>query len=390
MAQEIIVQKYGGSSVSDVRSIKKVALFIKSCLSAESKIVAVVSAMGHTTNELIALAHDVCSEPPKRELDMLISCGERSSMALLAMALNDIGVKAMSLTGSQSGIITDDNHHGAEIIAIKPERVLQAFSDHQVVIIAGFQGVSEKREITTLRRGGSDTTAVAMAAAIDAKVCEIYTDVPGVTVSDPRIVKSASILPTISFTQMESMALYGARVLAHDAIRLAKEFNVTLRVLKTGERNGGTKIQGKSLMLQEEPMALTHLRALIRITMPPAQFENLKNEAYFLCGRLSDEAIVAYTSNDISQELIGNRSHIDVGLALITIHFRKNHAIYPLLARLNQVMTQQKIACVDLIISGSEIFVIVNDDDLNRALPIFRESITRSLESAVVPTEPSL
>lgn len=146
MALEIIVQKYGGSSVADTDRIKKVAHFIKSSLHDDVNIVVVVSAMGQTTNELIALAHDISADPPKRELDMLISCGERSSMALLAMALVDIGVSAISLTGSQCGIITDDNHHRAEIIAIKPHRVVDALAEHRVVIIAGFQGVSEKEK----------------------------------------------------------------------------------------------------------------------------------------------------------------------------------------------------------------------------------------------------
>src|SRR5580700_7478344 len=176
----IVVQKFGGSSVATPQKIKSVASFIKQKLGLAERICVVVSAMGHTTNELIKLAHAVNANPSKREMDMLISCGERSSMSLLAMALHDLEVSAISLTGSQSGIITDENHSGAKIVAIKPERVFQAFKTHQVVIVAGFQGMSRAREITTLKRGGSDTTAVAMAAALKAQCCEIYTDVPGV------------------------------------------------------------------------------------------------------------------------------------------------------------------------------------------------------------------
>lgn len=370
MTARIIVQKFGGSSVADALRLKRVAGFIASSLRDDVKIVVVVSAMGHTTNELIALAHDVSANPPKRELDMLISCGERSSMALLAMALNDIGVSAISLTGSQSGIITDDNHSGAEIVAVKPERVFHALEQHRVVIIAGFQGVSGKKEITTLRRGGSDTTAVAMAAALEAEVCEIYTDVPGVMDSDPRIVASATMLPTVTFKQMETMALYGARVLAHDAIRLAAQFNVALRIAKTGDRFGGTSITGVVLKGDgEQQIALTHLRALVRMTVPCAEFEAMKNDGgYFLCGYLRDNAVVAYISNDISQELLAKPSQVDAGLALITLHIGKNQMAFLVLQRLNQLMQHHDIAFEDLIISGTEIFLLVKDEDLNRAL----------------------
>lgn len=191
---DIVVQKFGGSSLSTPEKVKDVAGFIKRRLQSAERICVVVSAMGHTTNELIRLAHAINKNPSKRELDMLISCGERSSMALMAMALHDQGITAISLTGSQSGIITDENHAGAEIKAIRPERVHQAFLEHQVVLIAGFQGMSRKKEITTLKRGGSDTTAVAMTAALNAQVCEIYTDVSGVMDIDPSVSPAAQII----------------------------------------------------------------------------------------------------------------------------------------------------------------------------------------------------
>lgn len=377
MTRSIIVQKFGGSSVADCARIKSVAGFIKSCLQSDMKIVVVVSAMGHTTNELIALAHEVSAEPPKRELDMLISCGERSSMALLAMALNDIGVRALSLTGSQSGIITDEKHSGAEIIAIKPQRVLEAFTNYDVVIIAGFQGVSEQREITTLRRGGSDTTAVAMAAAINASMCEIYTDVAGVMDCDPRIVVNATMLPTISFATMESMALYGARVLAHDAIRIAREFGVTLRIAKTGDAQHGTQIGRVSLKHAEKPrIALTHLRACLRVVMPPSLFATIKHDAnYFLCGSLRDTMMVAYVSNDLSQELREMPSNIDAKLALITLHVRCNQEAFSILSRVFDLMNQHDITCEDLIMNGAEIFIVVKDEELSRALTIFHEGL---------------
>lgn len=369
---DVIVQKYGGSSVAEPRLIRAVAKYIKSCLRGDKRIVVVVSAMGHTTNELISLAHRVCADPPKRELDMLISCGERSSMALLAMALNAIDVKALSLTGSQSGIITDDNHSGAEIIAIKPGRVIDALFNHEVVIIAGFQGISEQKEITTLRRGGSDTTAVAMAAALNAKVCEIYTDVAGVMDVDPRIIQNASILPTLTFEDMESMALYGAKVLAHDAIRLARSFGIAVRIAKTGEPQVGTNIGFRELPVdnQKSLIAITHLRALLRICIPFDSCDRLKNVGgYFLCASVRDSNLIAYISNDISQELVGEKSSsIDAGLALITIHLRKNQLALSILSKINRLMVSESITCEDLIIGGKEIFMVVRDEQLNHAL----------------------
>ncbi|HXW60748.1 MAG TPA: aspartate kinase, partial [Myxococcota bacterium] len=240
---DIVVQKFGGSSVATPEKIREVALFIKERLTSVPRICVVVSAMGHTTNELLRLAHEVNSNPSKRELDMLISCGERTSMALLAMALHGQGISALSLTGSQSGIITDEEHSGAEIVAIRPERVHQAFALNQVVLIAGFQGMSRSKEITTLKRGGSDTTAVAMAAALGAKACEIYSDVCGVMDIDPRVIETAEILPEITLSEMSAMSLYGAKVMAYDAALLAEKLGIELLIAKTGDQKGGTSIR---------------------------------------------------------------------------------------------------------------------------------------------------
>ena len=181
----IVVQKYGGSSVADTGKLKQVAALIKQRRDEGFRLCVVVSAMGQTTNELLAKANDVSTTLPRRELDMLLSCGERASMALLAMALDDLGVPSISFTGSQSGIITNDQHSNARILEVRPYRVQDELEKDKVVIIAGYQGVSYKKEITTLGRGGSDTTAVAMAAALDAHACEIYSDVSGVFSADP-------------------------------------------------------------------------------------------------------------------------------------------------------------------------------------------------------------
>lgn len=377
----VIVQKFGGSSVADAKKIKQVASFIKSSLHDDLRICVVVSAMGHTTNELINLAHQVCNDPPKRELDMLTSCGERSSMALLAMALHDIGVRAMSLTGSQSGIITDEHHSGAEIIEIKPNRVHDAFFMHQVVIVAGFQGMSLKREITTLRRGGSDTTAVAMAAALNAQCCEIYTDVKGVMDADPRIIENALVLPTITFDQMEAMALYGAKVLAHDAIRLAKEKNVLLHIKKTGDDDVGTRIEKDVSSQQERRFALTHLRALIRFSIPLHSLDDFKNRAgYFLCGAQLGDNFVGYISNDISQEMVDIKSaHIDRGLALITVHLMRNQFAFSVLSEIKRTLFRHDITLHDLLVGHNEIFLVIDDSALKKALTSIHKQLVEEL-----------
>lgn len=374
-----IVQKYGGSSVATPEKIKAVAQFIRKNLSESdnAQICVVVSAMGHTTNDLLRLAHEVSANPIKRELDMLISCGERSSMALLAMALNDIGVSAMSLTGSQSGIITDDNHNGATIIAIKPERVIDAFSTHRVVIVAGFQGVSDKKEITTLRRGGSDTTAVALAYGLRADVCEIYTDVPGVMDVDPKIVELAQVIPEITFNEMEGMALYGAKVMAHDAMLLAKQFGVAVRVKKAFANTPGTLIHDLNRVLDDKRViSLTHLRGMIRLNL--SNTESIENHAgYFLCGAQREHGMVAYVSNDISQELV--EQNVEAGLALITLHLCHNQFGFSVLSTINTILRENKIAASDIIVGRSEIFLVVNDAQLQQSLELLHAKLLRSL-----------
>jgi aspartokinase len=272
----ITVKKFGGSSVATPEKIKAVAGFLKTALDQGERILVVVSAMGQTTNDLLKLSQEIAKNPIKRELDMLLSCGERASMALLAMALQEIGVLAISLTGSQSGIITDNVHAGAQIQAIRPHRVMDAFIEHQVVIIAGFQGMSLQKEVTTLRRGGSDTTAVAMAAALNASRCEIYTDVPGVMTADPNIIDSAVLLPTVTFNELCQMSLFGAKVMAHDAARLAKMWGVNLIVAQTGATEVHTAVLEFSLVKEQNAVtAITHCAELVRFAMPLSDFLSL-------------------------------------------------------------------------------------------------------------------
>src|SRR5512143_2630186 len=224
----IVVQKYGGSSVADVEKIRKVAEKVAATRRAGKDVCVVVSAMGDTTDELLALAKKISASPARRELDMLLTAGERSSMALLSMALNDLGVPAISFTGSQSGIITNDSHANARIVEVRPYRVQDELARGKVVIVAGYQGVSYRREVTTLGRGGSDTTAVALAAALDAEACEIYSDVAGVFTADPRVVPEARRLAEVSYEEMQELAEAGARVLNAQAVEFAKDRGIAI------------------------------------------------------------------------------------------------------------------------------------------------------------------
>ncbi len=224
----IIVQKYGGSSVSDVGRIRRVAERVQARRAEGHQLVVVVSAMGDTTDELLGLAKQVSLDPPRRELDMLLTCGERISMALLSMALQELDVPAISFTGSQSGIITDESHAGARIVEVRPVRILEALAGGRVVIVAGYQGVSRQREVTTLGRGGSDTTAVALAAALAAEVCEIFSDVDGVFSADPRLVPGARKLAALGYEEMQELASAGARVLNAQAVEWAKANGILL------------------------------------------------------------------------------------------------------------------------------------------------------------------
>ena len=237
----LVVQKYGGSSVADADGIKRVAQRIVVTRKAGHAVVVVVSAMGDSTDELHDLARQVSPLPPARELDMLLTSGERISMALLAMAIANLGLKARSFTGSQAGVITDDVHGKARIIDVTPGRISGALADGAIPIVAGFQGVSANgKDITTLGRGGSDTTAVALAAALKADVCEIYTDVDGVFTADPRIVPTARRIPAIKYEEMLEMAASGAKVLQLRCVEYARRYDVPIHVRSSFSNRTGT------------------------------------------------------------------------------------------------------------------------------------------------------
>jgi len=228
-----IVQKYGGSSVADVEKLKAIADLVAAVKSRGIDVTVVVSAMGKTTDRLVETARSLSQSPPRREMDMLLSTGERITMALLSMALIEKGLSAVSLTGSQAGIITNDRHTDAQVIEVRPFRVQDEMAAGKVVIIGGFQGVSYKRDITTLGRGGSDTTAVALAAALGAERCEIYSDVDGVYSADPSLVPDAAHLPELSYPVMQEMSAAGAKVLNAHAVQFAKEKQIAIYARST-------------------------------------------------------------------------------------------------------------------------------------------------------------
>jgi len=239
----VVVQKFGGSSVADVEKVRKVAERIAEARKDGRRICVVVSAMGKTTDELLALARRVSGSPARRELDMLLTAGERISMALLAMALEDLGVPAVSFTGSQAGILTDDRHASARIVEVRPVRVWEELDRGRVVIVAGFQGVSPRKEVTTLGRGGSDTTAVALAASLGAD-CEIYSDVDGIYTADPRVVTSPRRLDEISYEEMQELARAGAKVLNAEAVEFAREKGITIHARATAGSAAETLVRG--------------------------------------------------------------------------------------------------------------------------------------------------
>jgi aspartate kinase len=256
-----VVMKFGGTSVADPDKIKEVARRLVREHERGSRVVGVLSAMGHTTDELLDLARQVSERPHPRELDLIISVGERISNALCAMAIHDLGHEAISLTGSQAGIVTDTTHGKAKIVDVRAQRINDALDHDRIALVAGFQGVSSEHEVTTLGRGGSDTTAVALAAALGADHCEIYTDVSGVFSADPRVVREARKLQLLTFEEMLEMASSGARVMATRSIEVARSHNVQLHVRSTFGDDEGTWIREEETILEKALIsAVTHQR----------------------------------------------------------------------------------------------------------------------------------
>jgi aspartate kinase len=264
----IVVMKFGGTSVADAERIKRAARRIVEKREAGHRVVGVLSARGKTTDELIAMAAEVSDAPHPREMDMLLSTGERISCALCAMAINDMGHQVISLTGSQAGIVTDTSHTKAKILDVRADRIVRALDDDRIVLVAGFQGVSTARDVTTLGRGGSDTTAVAVAAALGAAECEIYTDVAGVFSADPRIVPNARMLPVVSFEEMLEMAASGAGVLQLRSVEYARNHGVRIHCRSSFDDGPGTVVLAEQETM-ERPLvtAVTHSTGEARVTL---------------------------------------------------------------------------------------------------------------------------
>src|SRR5919106_5137180 len=267
--QELVVMKFGGTSVAEPDDIRRAAQRIVAARERGNRVVAVLSARGKSTDELAAMAREVSDRPEPRELDMLLSVGERISCSLCAMAIHDLGQQAISLTGSQAGIVTDSTHTKARILDVRADRIREKLDEDRIVLVAGFQGVSgDSRDVTTLGRGGSDTTAVALAAAPRAQVCEIYTDVRGVFSADPRLVPDARKLPIVSFEEMLEMAASGAKVLQLRAVEYARNHAVRLHCRSSFEDGPGTLVLPEDETM-ERPMvtAVTHSDGEARVTL---------------------------------------------------------------------------------------------------------------------------
>jgi len=288
LIRDVIIQKYGGTSVGSPERLKEVARRIIRSKESGDQIVVVVSAMGNTTDELIELAHRVSPVPARRELDMLLSVGERISMTLLSMAINDLGHQAISFTGSQSGIITDDRHTNARIVEVRASRIQEELKKDKVVIVAGYQGVSRSKEVTTLGRGGSDTTAIALAAALGARVCEIYTDVDGVYTADPDIVKDARKHDHLSFDEMLSLSTVGGTVLQKEAAEYAKKHGIEIEIKSSFSEVPGTLIRECGEKYENAVIGIMQRAGLVALSLCG---EEGQNNALELMKKLSAEGM---------------------------------------------------------------------------------------------------
>jgi len=368
-----VVMKFGGTSVADAERIKRAARRIVAQREAGRRVVAVLSARGKTTDELIAMAEEVSPFPDPREMDMLLSTGERMSCALCAMAINDLGHRAISLTGSQAGIVTDTSHTRARILDVRADRIRQALSEDLIVLVAGFQGVSTSRDVTTLGRGGSDTTAVALAAAIEAEVCEIYTDVAGVFTADPRLVPNARKLPYVSFEEMLEMAASGAKVLQLRSVEYARTHGVRIHCRSSFEDAPGTVVLGEDETM-EHPLitAVTHSTDEARITL--LGVPDRPGAAAAIFGALADAGCNVDTI--IQNEPLGHGRDAEVSFTIASEDLRAaERALEPVLAHLRvaQLDTDSEIGKVSIVGAGmrshpgvaAKVFSTLAEEEIN-------------------------
>lgn len=343
----LVVQKFGGSSVADVDKIKNVARKALREKEMGNQVVIVVSAMGKTTDGLISLAHQITNDPPAREMDMLMSTGEQVTIAVLAIALQSMGHKAISFTGPQVGIITDTVHRKARIKRINAKKIKEALDSGNIVIVAGFQGCTEDYDITTLGRGGSDTTAVALAAALKADVCDIYTDVDGVYTTDPRICPNARKLEKISYDEMLELASLGAKVLVNRSVELAKNWNVVIQVRSSFNDNPGTLVMKEDKSMEDvvvSGVAYNRNEAKISIMGVPDR-PGIAAEVF---GRISDSHIVV----DMIIQNVGQNGRNDISFTVGKEDFVSTLKIAEALCKelsAEKVISDEKIAKVSVV-----------------------------------------
>jgi aspartate kinase len=383
--------KFGGTSVADAERIKRAARRIVAQRDAGNRVVAVLSARGQTTDDLIEMAEEVSAAPDPREMDMLLSTGERISCALCAMAINDLGHRAISLTGSQAGIVTDTSHTKARILDVRADRIRDALNDDLIVLVAGFQGVSTSRDVTTLGRGGSDTTAVAVAAALGAEVCEIYTDVSGVFTADPRLVPDARKLPYLSFEEMLEMAASGAKVLQLRSVEYARTHGVRIHCRSSFEDGPGTVVLGEDETM-EHPLitAVTHSTEEARITL--LGVPDRPGAAAAIFRALADENCNVDTI--IQNEPRGEGRDAEVSFTISSEDLRAaERALEPVRAELGlQIETDPEIGKVSIVGAGmrshpgvaAQVFETLAEHDINIEMistsPIKISCVIRSVD----------
>jgi aspartate kinase len=316
-----IVMKFGGTSVADPDKIRRVAARLVEAKRAGGRVVGVVSAMGQHTDELVALAHEVSTRPKPRELDMLVSVGERISCALVAMAISDLGLDAISLTGSQAGIVTDTAHGKAKIVEVKAHRIHRALDEDRIVLVAGFQGVSTEYDITTLGRGGSDTTAVALAAALGADACEIYTDVDGVFTAHPRVVPTARKLHAVSYEEMLEMAASGATVLELRSVELARNHGVKLHVRSTFTDEDGTWIREEDDRMLEKALISGVVHTLEEAVYKVEGVPRADLFAVLAEASVNVDTIIQMNSSIVFSAPIADRADVEAALSRIGARF---------------------------------------------------------------------
>ncbi|HEY6362041.1 MAG TPA: aspartate kinase [Vicinamibacterales bacterium] len=401
----VIVQKYGGSSVADVRKLRRVAERVMRTQEQRHDVVVVVSAMGDTTDDLLRMAKQVSANPDRRELDMLLSAGERISMALLSMAIRELGGDAISFTGSQSGIITNDRHVDARIIEVRPFRVQDELARGNIVVIAGYQGVSYKKEVTTLGRGGSDTTAVAMAAALDAEYCEICSDVDGVYSADPRVVPAARRIGTLSYEETQEMAEAGAKVLNAQAVEFAKEKGIAIYARATSgplpgpdPSSDGTVVRKSPPRLPGTVVGVASERDIIMLEgdTRPADLLTLLDERGVAGKQLhvfSDRTTVAISRENLHDEdrlraaletRLGGRARLVDGLAAVSVVGAGINATYANVRAGSETLAGLGITPAGTATSSFRITWMIPRDRINDAVRALHERFIES-QQALLP-----